>query len=275
MPSPPVTRALAPWTSPSPGPPLRELLRSQVVAGIELRGAALSDAVACRALTAAIHAESAAADLPPLVVLDAHLHPGEGILPDELLPPDPGHLAMDLAAGGEDFEVTLKVLTWARGIAGLGIDLVLSPRLDRSAAPLDEPALTARLSAAWTEALLAAGLIACAGPLGADADGDEAWAPFGAALAHGLEAVFMDRAASVQSVETLRGRADDLVVIGPPTDDPAQILSGARSGIDLLRLAEGLSAEELDAIFDSASGGGHSDRQGLNRVDALREDWLV
>lgn len=279
-------RLLIPWNDPSSHPRLASWLRHQSVAAIGLRRAALADAMACRALAASIHSatgreEHRTYDLPALVVVD----PND--LPGDLAPPVPGHLALDLAAGGEDFEVTLKVLTWARSVAEMGVDLVLSPRLDRTGSPLDDGALAARLTPAWTEGLLAAGLVACAGPwtttndpdddLGDDLS-DEAWAPFGAAAAHGLEAVFVERPFWSHDdlradVSALRDQADELVVIGPPASDLGQVRAASESGVDLIPLAEDLVPEEIEAILEALRTEGAS--RVVSRIDRLRADWLV
>lgn len=264
-------RFLIPWHEPSSHPRLASLLQHPGVAAVGLRGAALADASACHALTAAIHATDRPDDLPLLVALSPH---GDA-MPDELRPPDPRHLALDLAAGGEDFEVTLKVLTWSRPMAEMGVDLVLSPRLDRTP-PLDDYALATRLTSAWTEALLAAGLVASAGPWKSSHDEGDAWAPFGAAVAHGLEAVFVDETSfeALDSViSALRVHADDLVVVGPPVFDVDQAEASRNAGVDLIPLADDLVADEIEAIQGAFPSEDPS--RVAPRIDRLREDWLV
>lgn len=261
----------------TPDEALRAWLRHPAVAAVQLQGAAVTDAGACRALAAAIHSE--APGLPPLVVLSPHGDTAAS-LPADLRPPDPHHLTLDLASGGEDFEVTLKVMTWGRRIAELGVDLVLSPRLDRSLA-LADPQVAARLAAAWTEALLAAGLVACAGPCASEAsaeDEESGWAPFGQAVAHGLEAIHLaaelagDEDALRRSVENVRQRADRLVIVGPATSDVSEIRASLEAGVDLVPLAASLAPEEIDAVLGEFDDVG-TEPAGL--VDCLREDWLL
>lgn len=253
---------------------LRQLLRHPAVAAVLLRGAALADVTACRALSAAIH--SAATGLPPLVVIDAG---SASSIPEPLAAPDPAHLSFELATGGEDFEVTLRVLEWGREMAELGIDMVLSPRLEGDAPPVSDPDITARLASAWTEALLAAGLIACVGPYRPPTGSDTA-SPFGVARSHGLEAVFLapELAPERSELEALRDNLGaDLVVVGPPVRSVAQVRAGIEAGIDLIPVEPILAVPEIEALLEPWSLAAEPNAPGdpASRVDTLRVDWLV
>lgn len=273
-----IPRLLIPFASDTPSGALRTRLHHPAVAAVQVHGAAVADSGACRALAAAIH--SGSPELPPFVVLDPHSPRHAGA--EDLRPPDPDHLALDLASGGEDFEVTLKVMNWGRRVAELGIDLVLSPRLDRSQYPLSGSDVAARLLAAWTEALLASGLIACAGPYPSagtvDAKVDDTWAPFGQAVAHGLETLHLadelarDAGELRRTVEGLRALADDLVLVGPVVADAAQARASLDAGVDLVRLSGSMAAEEIDALLAELDDVG-TGAEGL--VDFLRQDWLL
>ncbi|MDA8018559.1 MAG: hypothetical protein MPN21_14055 [Thermoanaerobaculia bacterium] len=257
-------RYMVPWSQTLGGSRLRSWVRHPAVAAVLLSGPALEDAIACRALTASIGAEIPPDGLPLFVAVDPHC------ATSTLRSPDPRHLALDLAAGGEDFDVTLKVLSWARPLAEMGIDMVLSPRFDRSQSPLDEPELAARLVASWTEALVAAGIVACAGPFDENCIGGPS--PFGAAISRGLEAVFVDHDASAESIVRLRQWAPDLLIVASAAQDALQAQGSVRSSADLIPFSTEMPEEEIDSILETATS---IDPDRSNLIDSLRQDWLT
>jgi hypothetical protein len=258
---------------------LRHALADPRLAAVELRGAAVADETALRALAATIHA--AGPGRPRLVMVDPRLLLDH----DDLAPPDPSYQAFELASGTEDLEITLDVLAWGKRLAAAGIDLVLAPRLDALPAAAG-PSVRRRLAGAWTESLLAAGLIASAGALvsgaagglpAATADGaDDLLVAYRAAFARGLQAVHLaappDPEALAATILHLRdGESFDGVLISPPVATADEALACAAAGCDLVRLDSGLSIDELPAAADAAT----DEERVSRRLDRLIDDWLV
>lgn len=266
-----MTRWLLSHDSPRPSPLLERALRHPDGAGVRFLGAALRQPTNLRRLADLVHSAGSPEprrpeEIPRLVVLDPADLPADGEIPAA---PEIARHARDLAVGGEAMDVTLEVLDWARRIADLGVGLVYAP--DLSALPSDLGESAGDASAAWLEAIHAAGLIAAPGPLApatlrAD-EGSQRWSVVGGLLAHGAEVLRLGGGTGEKE------EADEAEenALGPEELDELRreksvdaVLVGSGRGADLVELGRAELPEPAGAYTEA-------DR----RVDRLRLEWLL
>lgn len=204
---------LVAWEDPD-GRGARDLLRRFEPAGVVLAGEALvATAAATRRLGDELRGQAVG---PFFVAADLATWRPAGVEPFPAL----GTIGAEHAEAGDELEVTLLALERGRALAAAGVDLALGPRLDLAdpAAPPDpdgptlgaDPVRTGALGAAFVEGLHAAGVLAAPGAfpgaglahprahrgavqLAVDVPDEvlreRELVPFGAAIAHGLEAL--------------------------------------------------------------------------------------
>ena len=279
------------WDRPTLDEPFRALLREHAVGGVLLRGEALGSPASVKRLVEDL--QGSARGLPLWIALEH-----EGGTCQEWGPPHvevlPSAAEMAVEVQDEIFEITLEVLESARTLAAVGINLALAPCLATGPAEAHggrcfavDPERVGAYGAAFVEALHAAGVIACGGPFPGFDDQSASIAPFGAALAHGLEMVQMSAAAPARRIAELRdelgfgGPLLSAVLGGAATERAEGMISSLATGCDVVVLApaEAAAHGHVLAAFDAALADGRLVGERLQRsmarIVAIKHGWLV